>query len=576
LKTTETSFVYLCYTVKIYSSFFLSFLFVFCFGQESYQSLERNLDNKIRSSDYSSALELINKNRERYNNSEKINLDVSKVKILTELGLYDEAFKLSQNLIDSKLTPEQQLKIHIERELIFEINGDEKACKKEIDKAEQLLIKHPGLKPKNYTHFLIRKSSYYRVNGHREIAFKIANEAKKYALLVNDQFYLPDVELILGLGNRNNPEKRLEHFQRALYLYKKLHHNEAINSMYNNIAVFYTSQKDYKTGNIYADSAIANSSRSNVLNYKGDIFQQKSEIMEKLNQPDSALHYYKMASEFYQKYDNEQRDLKVKELGIQYDFEKEQSEKKQLQKNINNTRKLNVTLFISILILSFFLWLILKNKKKIEVQKQKISENNDALKLNLDEKQFLVQELNHRVKNNLAVILSLIDLQKDQAENKDYKHRFKDLHQRIKTIMMAHELYSYNVNHNDNALIEVRDYISKIFETQHQSSSRNFIYNIHIKSISMKVDKALPFGLIINELITNSIKHANSESLILDLTLNLINENIEVNYSDNGTVFNFDPEKESLGIFIIEGIIKQLRGTYTRENSNYKITFHND
>ena len=576
MKTTETSFVYLCYTVKIYSSFFLSFLFVFCFGQESYQSLERDLDNKIRSSDYSSALELINKNRERYNNSEKINLDVSKVKILTELGLYDEAFKLSQNLIDSKLSPEQQLKIHIERELIFEINGDDKACKKEIDKAELLLIKHPEMKPKNYTHFLIRKSSYYRVNGHREIAFKIANEAKKYALLVNDQFYLPDVELILGLGNRNNPEKRLEHFQRALYLYKKLHHNEAINSMYNNIAVFYTSQKDYKTANIYADSAIANSSRSNVLNYKGDIFQQKSEIMEKLNQPDSALHYYKMASDFYQKYNNEQRDLKVKELGIQYDFEKEQAEKKQLQKNIINTRKLNVTLFISILILSLFLWLILKNKKKIEVQKQKISESNDALKLNLDEKQFLVQELNHRVKNNLAVILSLIDLQKDQAENTDYKHRFEDLHQRIKTIMMAHELYSYNVNYNDNALIEVHNYISKIFETQHQSSNRNFIYNIDIKSISLKVDKALPFGLIINELITNSIKHADSESLILDLTLNLINENIEVNYSDNGTVFNFDPEKESLGIFIIEGMIKQLRGTYTRENSNYKITFHND
>jgi hypothetical protein len=60
---------------------------------------------------------------------------------LTELGLYDEAFKLSQNLINSKLTPEQQLKIHIERELIFEINNDEKSSKIEIDKAEQLIKK---------------------------------------------------------------------------------------------------------------------------------------------------------------------------------------------------------------------------------------------------------------------------------------------------------------------------------------------------------------------------------------------------------------------------------------------------
>ncbi|WP_379964829.1 sensor histidine kinase [Epilithonimonas sp. UC225_85] len=538
--------------------------------------MEKSLNDKIKHSEYKSALEIINKNKDRYNVAEKTSLGVLKVKTLIELGLYDEAFKLSQNLINSKLTPEQQLKIYIERELIFEINNDEKSSKREIDKAENLLTKHPELKPKNYTNFLIRKSSFYRVNGHRKVAFEIANEAKMYAILVNDQTYLPDVELILGLGNRNNPEKQLQHFQRALFLYKKLHHNEAINSMYNNIAVFYTSQKDYKTANIYADSAISNASKSNVLNYKGDLFQQKSEIMERLKKPDSALYYYKIATDFYSKFNNEQREMKVKEFGIQYDFEKEQSEKKQLQKNINHTRKLNITLFISIIILAILLWLILKNKKRIEAQKQEITENNKALKINLEEKQFLVQELNHRVKNNLAVILSLIDLQKGQAGDTDHKHRLEDLHQRIKTIMMAHELYSYNVNHNDNALIEVQDYINKIFEAQHQSSSRDFIYNIDVKNISLKVDKALPLGLIINELITNSIKHADSDILILHLTLYQINENIEINYSDNGGVFNLDPEKESLGIFIIEGMIKQLRGTYTRENSNYKITFHND
>ena len=545
-------------------------------GQGAFSALRKDLDEKMSHSEFRSALEMINKNKDQYSGTEKADLEVSKVKILIELGLYDEAFKLSQNLINSKLTPEQHLKIYIERELIFEINNDEISSKREIDKAEKLLAEHPELKPKNYTNFLIRKSSFYRVNGHREIAFKIANEAKKYALLVNDQTYLPDVELILGLGNRNNRKKQIQYFQRALYLYKKLHHNEAINSMYNNIAFSHIKLKDYITANIYADSAIANSSKSNVVSYKYDIFQQKSEIMEKLGQSDSALHYYKIASGFYKEFNNEQRDLKVKELAIQYDFDKEKSEKELLEKNIEGTRRLNITLFISVVVLAVFLWLILKNKKKIEIQKQEISDNNLALKTNLEEKQFLVQELNHRVKNNLAVILSLIDLQKDQADNTDHKHRFEDLHQRIKTIMMAHELYSYNVNHNDNALIEVQDYINKIFEAKHQSSNRDFIYNIDVQSISLKVDRALPLGLIINELITNSIKHADSESLILNLTLNQMNENIEINYSDNGSIFNFDPEKESLGIFIIEGMIKQLRGTYTRENSNYKITFHND
>ncbi|UQB68846.1 sensor histidine kinase [Epilithonimonas zeae] len=562
--------------MKKSSNFFLLFLMVFCSGQNAFHVLRKELDKKIQNSDYPTALELINQNREHYNSDEKTNLDVSKVKILTELGLYDEAFKLSQNLINSKLTPEQQLKIHIERELIFEINNDEKSSKIEIDKAEQLIKNHPDLKPKNYTHFLIRKSSYYRVNGHREIAFEIANEAKKYAMSVNDESNLPDVELILGLGNRNNPEKRLAHFQRALYLYKRLHHNEAINSMYNNISFLYFSKQDYKMADVYIDSAIANSKNSRVLNYRADIFQLKSEIMEKQNQPDSALHYYKLTSGLYNQFNNQQIDLKVKELGIQFNFQKEKTEKEQLQKNIAGTRKLNITLFISVFVLACLIWLILKNKKKIEVQKQEISDNNLALKNNLEQKQFLVQELNHRVKNNLAVILSLIDFQKDQADSSEYKNRFEDLHQRIKTIMIVHELYSYSVNHNDNALIEVESYTNRIFETHQNSSQRVIDYKIDIENSTLKVDKALPFGLILNELITNSIKHAKTESLILDLKLNLIDDKIELSYSDNGTNFDFENKKDSLGLLIIEGMVKQLKGNYTRDKANYKITFPND
>ncbi len=565
--------------MKVYVIFSLFFLQVFCFGQEAFQSLENNLKLRTRNSEFGAALELINQNKENYNDTEKNELNVLKVKILTELGLYDEAFKLSQNLIDSKLTPEQQLKIHIERELIFEINEDEKSCKIEIDKAEQLLKEHPELKPENYTHFLIRKSSYYRVNGHREIAFKIANQAKEYALLANDQMNLPDVELILGLGNRKNPEKMLEHFRRALYLYKKLHHNEAINSMYNNISFFYFSRQDYKMANIYIDSAITNSNNSHVLNYRADIFQLKSKIMEKKNQSASALHYYKLASDLYQQFNNQQRDLKVKELAIQYNFEKEKAEKLQLKRNIEGSRQLNATFAVSILILAIFLWQILRNKKKIEIQKQKISDNNQALQANLEEKQFLVQELNHRVKNNLAVILSLIDFQKDQAENEEYRNRFEDLYQRIKTIMIAHELYSYSINHNDNALIEVHNYIGKIFETQQYSSGREFAYINEAEPYALKVDKALPLGLIINELITNSVKHAvvkDDGRLVINLKLRIVADNTEMEYSDNGTVFNFNKKKESLGIFIINGMVKQLKGHCTREDAHYKIVFPND
>lgn len=77
------------------------------------------------------------------------------MKILTELGLYDEAFKLSQNLVrNSQTNPEQKLKIHVERALVFEINNDYSSCIKELYKAENLILKYPRLKFKTIPIFL--------------------------------------------------------------------------------------------------------------------------------------------------------------------------------------------------------------------------------------------------------------------------------------------------------------------------------------------------------------------------------------------------------------------------------------
>ncbi|WP_281310144.1 sensor histidine kinase [Flavobacterium flavigenum] len=563
--------------MRFYYSIFLNCLCFFCFGQNSFQSLKKDLEHKIEYSDFKNALAIINKNREYFGDLEKNELDVIKTKILTEFGLYDEAFKLSQNLLtNSEITEEQKLKIHVERALIYEINDAGKSCLSELKKAEEILLKHPEFKLKNYTNFLIRKSSYYRVNGFSKKAYILALQAKKYAESINDKVNMPVVELILGLGNRKkNPEAELMHYNRALYLYKKLNHYEAVISMYSNLGRFYFLRNDYKIATIYIDSAIAISSKSNVLDYKANVFKTKSEILEKQNNADSALYYYKIAAELYKKYNGEQRDVKVKELETAYNFAKEKSEKQLLQKDIRSTRILNTTLFISILFLAFFTWKIKKNERKIEIQKQKISENNVTLKANVEEKQFLVQELNHRVKNNLAVILSLIDFQKDQSKNKNYKTIFDDLYQRIKTITIAHEFYSYSVNHKDNDLIEASDYINKIIESHQNSALRAFSYSNDIQLVYFNVDKILSLGLLINELVTNSIKHAQSghEHLVIHLELVKTNNEIELNYSDNGAVFCFENNHNSLGLLIIEGMVKQLKGNYTRENANYKIVF---
>lgn len=551
-----------------------------CFGHSSFETLKKDLEQKIMHCHFKEALNIINKNGGLYSGSAKIELDIMKMKILTELGLYDEAFKLSQNLVtNSQAIAEQKLKIYVERALIFEINDDYSSCIKELEKAENLISKYPQLKFKNYTNFLIRKSSYYRVSGSSDKAYQLALQAEKYALTVHDTVNMPVVQLILGLGNRKtNPKKELEHYQRALFLYKKQYHYEAVISMYTNLSYFYLQKKQYRSATIYIDSAMAIVSKSNVQNYKADVYQTKSTILEQENKTDSALYYFKTATEYYKKYNSEQRDIKIKELETQYNFQKEKTEKQSLKKDIKSTRILNTTLIFSVFALALFVRQLMKNKRKIENQKKEISENNAALKTSLEEKQFLVQELNHRVKNNLAVILSLIDFQKEQEKNKAYKNRFDDLYQRIKTIMIAHELYTYSVNYNDHALVEARNYLDKIFETHQNSSIRVFTYINNAEAIPFTVDKILSLGLLVNELITNSIKHAQTlQELVLHLELKKTDQNqIEARYSDNGTIFKFEKNDDSLGLLIIEGMVKQLKGHYTREKAEYKIVFPND
>ena len=308
--------------------------------------------------------------------------------------------------------------------------------------------------------------------------------------------------------------------------------------------------------------------------------------MELGNKTDSALYYFKIASELFEKANAEKKDLKVKELGIIYDFEQEKKDKARIKENFENSRKQNnrLILFASILGcltagLALLLWVNLKNKRKIEVQKQNILANNKALNKNLEEKQFLVQELNHRVKNNLAVILSLIHFQKDQAENLEYKNRFDDLHKRIKTIMIAHELYTYSVNENANSTIELKKYIERIFEAHKATTNRNFDFSISGDDIILYVDKALPFGLMLNEWIVNSLKHADSgaENLVLHLAIKRQDKNIEIEYFDSGKPkIQKNSDQNSLGLFIIKGMVKQLGGTYSNEKFHYKIQFQNE
>jgi PAS domain S-box-containing protein len=204
--------------------------------------------------------------------------------------------------------------------------------------------------------------------------------------------------------------------------------------------------------------------------------------------------------------------------------------------------------------------------------RQKQSE--EQIKSSLGEKEVLLREVHHRVKNNLQVISSLLSLQ--SSSNKDLQQNgvFKESQDRIKAMAFVHEKL-YQSKTLDG--IDFHGYLKTLTTNlvhSYSTDSKRFKIKMDIENVSMKVDTAIPSGLIINELITNSMKHAFTENGGGEIRIDFHKEKdgkYILSISDNGVGLpeNFDMEdSESLGLNLVKMLVEQLEGTISIDSSD--------
>jgi two-component system, sensor histidine kinase PdtaS len=196
-------------------------------------------------------------------------------------------------------------------------------------------------------------------------------------------------------------------------------------------------------------------------------------------------------------------------------------------------------------------------------------QSEDKLKLLLKEKEVLVKEVHHRVKNNFTIVSSLLNLQSQQIEDENIQGMFMKSRDRIKSMSLIHErLYQSQ----DLTRINLSDYISTLATDLHlayETEREKAVLVIEADDVSLNVDQTIPCGLVLNELISNSLKYGfppgwNGEARI-EVTLRKIDENeIELTVKDNGVGLpdDFDIRKtKSLGLKIITLLVEdQLKG----------------
>ena len=207
---------------------------------------------------------------------------------------------------------------------------------------------------------------------------------------------------------------------------------------------------------------------------------------------------------------------------------------------------------------------------KEEVAYRKNAE--DLVKASLCEKETLLKEIHHRVKNNLQIIQSLLYLQSKGVKDQKFLDLLKDSQSRIKSMALIHEkLY----RSNDLGKINFSDYIRNLADNVLQTfrgSSSNIHLDMAISDVSLTIDTSIPCGLIINELLSNSLKYAfpNNRKGVIHINLSakdysngIIGKEITLNIADDGIGLpkDFDWEKsDSLGLKLVHNLTNQLDG----------------
>ncbi|QBA64494.1 sensor histidine kinase [Muriicola soli] len=288
-----------------------------------------------------------------------------------------------------------------------------------------------------------------------------------------------------------------------------------------------------------------------------------SEAYQNLGKAYAGSHNYKDAYHAFEMYDQLQKEVFTEESAermSQIQTELEVAEKDstiQLQDTQIKKQRIIQTLGMIVIVLLFlYLLLIFKSVRRNR-------ENNKLLQLQNEEKEFLLKEIHHRVKNNLEIVSSLLILQSEQISDTNVRSAMVKSQQRVHSMSMIHQkLYQGS----DLSNIEMKDYFENLGSHIINSYGMEDRINLRfaMKPIAVDIDQAIPIGLIVNELLSNALKYAFPGNRKGEVTISLEQHEsvLHLEVSDNGVgkMVSQEPEGTGFGTQLIKLLTTQLDG----------------
>jgi two-component sensor histidine kinase len=326
-----------------------------------------------------------------------------------------------------------------------------------------------------------------------------------------------------------------------------------------------------------ADSALGNQSAS-IAHYK--LYKEASDSLMRFT-ANQQINQLMVQHETLKK----DQEIISKENNIRLLTQQDLLQKNKLQQGavIRNITLAVVALLVIIMVLLYSRYrLKQKTNKKLELQQDRITKQNHSLQHLLNEKEWLLKEIHHRVKNNLQIVMSLLNSQSAYINNDAALTAIQDSQHRVHAMSLIHQkLYGSENVSSINMSIYIRELVSYLGDSF--DAGKRIRFELNIEELEMDVSQAVPLGLILNEAITNSIKYAFPDDRSGLVSISLSNTTFNhylLTISDNGIGMPVEFTKTgSLGMSLMKGLSEDLDGSFsieTRNGTTVKVSFAHD
>ncbi len=427
-------------------------------------------------------------------------------------------------------------------------------------------------------------------------AIRYYNKAYLIYKELNDIVSISRHFMLLGNINykRNNLKAADSNYKKAIEIFPANGSRKLLFSIYSNIVELNLHLIDSVGANRLQllRETLSYANKMNEIALEIGSFKMETESYEKLYRTYMKFGDSQQAIIYAQKYIHakdshfsEQKQKTITELQTKYETDKKELEISLLntEKELINTelaqsdsqRKIQLitihVLIIGFVVVFIFIFIILKFYRQTKRSNSKLVSQHDIISKQKEEKEVLLKEIHHRVKNNLQLISSLLNLQTQNIEDESIISAIADSQSRIEAMVLIHQkLYlGANISSVDfkDYTLQLLDQISGLYPELKEVERKVIAHDI-----KLDIDTSVPIGLILSELITNAFKYsfANKKgSIVITLTKDEHDYVLVVHDSGPGLPKDFDPSTtSSIGLHLVRRLSRQLYGTSRYEYEN--------